>query len=211
VRAWWAVTRAWRWRSPAGTARLLARFSRTERSSFHDLMAAANTSPAPERRAAYLRHALDERAHADAFAKRAVALDPALADDPDLWRADFEHLYDTLGEPAFVAFVHRGEARGRAQMEVYARELRALEGGPRADPETAAMFERIGADEARHEAYTAGLVHALGGSPWRAAAWEAWRGWRRAGAALSGVVFSGLVTAGAVLLGPVAWLERRRT
>ena len=210
IRLWLArLSRPLRWRSPHRTARMLLAFAEVERSSFVDMMAAANRTADPHRCAQYLRHATDERRHADAFAARALALDPGLATHPALYRIAFEDLYDRLGEARFLAFVHHGERRGRAQMAMYCAELAALEGTPRADPQTRALFEAIVADEERHERYTGELVAATGASVAGAVAWELWRDWRRMGSALAGGAFAVGMATLYLLLAPIAWLEQR--
>ena len=198
--------RPFRWRDPRRTARMLLAFAEVERSSFHDLMAAANGTPDLARRAAYLRHAADEARHGRAFAERAAALDP----DAVPRGVDFEHLYERLGEPAFLAFVYLGERRGRAQMAMYVEELRALVGTPRADPETLALFEAITADEAQHEAYTGVLAERLGGSLVSASLWELGRSWRRLAATTSTALFTATMAVVYLALAPLALLARRR-
>lgn len=205
-----ALSRPLRWRSPRSTARMLVRFAEVERASFYDLMAAANRTTDPQRRAQYLAHALDERRHADAFAARAVALDPDLRADPRLAQTSFEGLFDQMGERRFLAFVHHGERRGVAQMRQYRRELAALAGTRRADPETLALFDAVIADEDQHEAYTHALCRELGASSVSAVTFEFGRAWRRAGRSLAEAVFTGVTMALYVLLAPLAWIERRR-
>ena len=205
VRAWLTrLTAPLVWRSPARAARLLASFSRAESSSMLDLLAAAGSTPSPERRALYLLHALDEERHARSFASRArqlAQLDPG--------QADFDGLYDRLGEVGFLAYVHRGEARGRAQFAEHRRVLQA-----RGDEQGARQFEAILVDEERHERYTGELLVALTHTPRRelrrAALREAlWR-WHRAGRVLSGLVFTVLASALFVMLLPFALVERTR-
>lgn len=211
-RLWLArLSRPLRWRSAPRTARMLLAFAEVERSSFHDMMEAANRTDDPRRRALYLRHATDERRHAEAFAARALELDPSLAADPSLYRVTFEHLYDRLGEAQFVAFVHHGERRGHAQMAMYQAELTALQGTSRADPQTLELFASIVADEAHHERYTRALLAGvLPGSVARAVLWELGRDWRRAGSALTDRLFFLGTAALYLLLAPLAAAERAR-
>ena len=187
------------WRLPGHAPRKLEGFGRAEEGSRIDLLAAAHATPSPERRARYLRHALDELRHAAMFARRAGELRgerglPA-AGPP---RADSEALFERLGELGFLAFVHRGERRGRRQFEVYARHF-----ARRGDGRTRALFEAILADEREHERYTRELLVELCGGERgarrelaRAARWEAWRSWRRAGRLLAHAV----TTAGMTLI-----------
>lgn len=205
MRAWLTrLTAPLVWRSPVRAARLLASFSRAESSSMLDLLAAARGTPSAERRALYLLHALDEGRHARSFASRARQLGQLDPGD-----ADFDGLYDRLGEVGFLAFVHRGEARGRAQFAEHLRVLRA-----RGDERGARLFEAILVDEERHERYTGELLSTLTPAPRRAlrrAALRAvlWR-WHRAGRVLSGVVFTVLASALFVVLLPFALVERTR-
>ena len=203
------LTRPLRWRSPRSTARLLLAFARAERSSWLDMMEAANETADLARKAQYVAHAVDEARHAKMFTLRALELDPSRAADPSLFHVDFEHLFSTLGEARFIAFVHVGERRGRAQMKLFSDELLALEGTPRADPKTRALLEAVMKDEARHESYSLELTHTLGGSLTRAQGWELKRRWLRAGAAVTGAVFHAVTSLLYLLLAPVALLEKR--
>ncbi len=208
-----SLLRPFRWRNPKATARMLMAFARAERSSYFDMMEAANTTSELSRRAQYLRHAVDENRHAQMFSLRALELDPTLAFDDSLARADFEHLYSRLGEARFLAFVHLGERRARAQMAMFRDELADFEGTPRADAKTKALLDAVMADEAHHEAYTKTLLASL--APERrelrlARFWELRRGWLRLGATTSGLVFTLTMWLLYVVLAPLALLERLR-
>ena len=172
------------WRIPGHDARKLFSFSLAEHGSMLDLSLAAQRTDSGERRALYLRHMLDEARHARMFAVRAADLRVSRG-KPSLGFpvADTENLFDRLGETRFLAFVHRGETRGRQQFEAYRDWF-----GKRGDRKTEAMFAAIVRDELRHEQYTRDLLVSLCGgeasarTELRAAAlWEAWRGWRRIG------------------------------
>lgn len=205
------------WRVPGHGARKLMGFARAEQGSKLDLILAARATPSVQRRAAYLRHMADETRHAVMFSRRSAELREAegrAAYGPP--HADTENLFERLGEVRFLAFVHRGEARGREQFEVYARHFEA-----RGDARTAALFAGILVDEARHQSYTRDLLVELTGSEAaarrelrKAAAWEAWRTWRRAGRALAGVVFAIAMAAVYLVAAPptavVGWLARGR-
>lgn len=204
------LMRPLRWRSARSTSRMLLAFARAERSSFYDMMEAANATADVPRKAQYVAHAVDEARHAKMFTLRALELDPSRATDPALFHSDFEHLFTRLGEARFMAFVHLGERRGRAQMQLFRDELQALEGTPRADSKTRALLDAVMRDELQHESYSLALTKTLGGSLARARAWELKRGWLRAGAAVSGLVFTLLMSALYLLLFPLALLERSR-
>ncbi len=185
------------WRVPGHGARKLHGFARAEEGSRIDLLLAARRTPSLERRALYLRHALDETRHAAMFWRRSTELRTAEARPPyGPPSADTEDLYDRLGEARFLAFVHRGEQRGRAQFELYARHF-----ARRGDARTEALFGAILADERRHERYTRELLVSLAGDERAARAelrrarwWEAWRTWRRAGRATAGAIYAVAMT-----------------
>lgn len=204
------LTRPLRWRNPRATARLLSAFARAERSSYFDMMAAANATTSGSRCAQYLAHALDENRHAVMFRRRALELDPSLAHEPLRFHADFEHLFERLGEAQLMAFVHLGEKRGCAQMRLYRDELRARSGSRREDEKTMAIFDAVIADETRHVSYSLALASELGASFERARAWEAWRGWMRTGSRLSSAIFVLSMSVLYLALFPLALLERAR-
>jgi hypothetical protein len=199
------------WSVPGHGARKLHGFALAEQASMIDLQAAVRSTPSPERRAAYVRHLLDETRHAQMFALRAAELrqkDGAAPFGP--LRADTEELYENLGERRFLAFVHRGEQRGCAQFEVY-RDWFARRG----DDRTRALFEAILKDERQHARYTWELLAAIAGSDAaaradlrRAALWEAWRTWRRAGRFVAERAYFVLTVALYLLLAPFSLITR---
>jgi rubrerythrin len=199
------------WRVPGHAARMLHGFARAEQGSAIDLLAAANLSPSPARRALYLRHALDEKRHATMFARRASELRRAGGEGSlGPASADTEQLFERLGEIGFLAFVHLGEARATADLAVHARTCQR-----RGDARSAALFEAILGDEARHAAYTTELLAELAGGPRearrairQARLWEAWRLWRRAGRTLATGVYQILMIALFVLCAPLAIVIR---
>ena len=191
------------WRVPGHGARKLHGFARAEQGSRIDLIQAAHLTTSLSRRAAYLRHALDETRHAQMFWRRGNELARTPSGPPI---ADTEDLFERLGEQRFLAFVHRGEQRGRRQFELYAKHF-----GARGDARTQALFEAILQDEVRHESYTRELLVELAGSEAaarkelrRAALWEAWRLWRRAGRALAVALYTVAMLVVYLVAGPVA-------
>lgn len=204
------LMRPLRWRSPRSTSRMLLAFARAERSSFYDMMEAANATAHLARKAQYLAHAVDEARHAKMFTLRALELDPSRANDPALFHSDFEHLFTRLGEARFMAFVYLGERRGRAQMQLFRDELQQLEGSARADQKTKALLDAVMKDETQHESYSRALCTELGGSLARARAWEMKRGWLRAGAAVTGFIFTVSMSVLYLLLFPLAVIEKAR-
>jgi hypothetical protein len=199
------------WRRPRRAARLLMSFARAEEGSRLDLLAAARLTPSPERRVLYLRHALDEGRHATVFARRSAELAAqAGLDPPGSKAADIDDLYQRLGELGFVAFVHRGERRGRLQFEAH-RDYFARRG----DERMRAVFEGVLVDERRHEAYTEDLLRTLAGSAraarralGAAALWEAWRSWRRLGRGLASRTYAVLMAGLYLVLAPVGLVVR---
>lgn len=199
------------WRIPGHPAKMLHGFAHAEQGSMIDLLAAANLTPSPARRALYLRHALDEGRHAGMFAKRSSELARARGEaslGPVI--ADTERLFERLGEARFLAFVHLGEARARAQFAAHIRACKRT-----GDERSAALLEAISADEAQHARYTRELLIELVGSERearravrRAIAWEALRLWRRAGRALSGRLYAALMMIVFLAAAPLALLVR---
>jgi rubrerythrin len=187
-------------------------FARAERSSYYDLIAAARLCSDPARRALYLRHASDESRHALMFTLRAEQLAADVAADPHEQHADFEHLFERLGEERFLAFVYAGERRGRAQLSMYRDEL-----ARRGDDKSRALLDAVLVDEARHEQYTREQLTQLVGEPAvptalrRARGWELARGWLRAGRAVSSLLFGAGMRVLYLSLFPLALVVRART
>ncbi len=195
----------------ARTARQLFRFALAEQESMLELRAAAALCPSPERRALYLRHALDEERHATAFARHAAEIRRSLGRPP--WghpRTACEALYERLGEAAFLAFVHRGEHRGRVQFQAYEAYF-----GARGDTKLRALFTALIGDEEHHESYTRGLLVTCAGGERSArsalrkiALWEGFRAWRRSGQGLASLVYGACMLLLYVSLLPFAMLVR---
>ena len=202
------------WRVPGHGARKLYGFALAEQGSRIDLLQAAHRTPSLARRALYLRHALDETRHTGMFWRRSTELRLAEGSAPfSPPVADTEDLFERLGERRFLAFVHRGEQRGRRQFELYARHFAG-----RGDTRTQALFAAIIDDEHRHERYTRELlVELVGGERAaraelrRAALWEAWRLWRRAGRTVAGAIYTLAMIAIYCVAGPIAALASRLT
>ena len=195
----------------ARTARQLFRFALAEQESMLELRAAAAQCPSPERRAMYLRHALDEERHATAFARHAAEIRRAIG--RPAWghpRTACEALYERLGEPAFLAFVHRGERRGRVQFETYEAYFAA-----RGEAKLRALFTALIGDEKHHESYTRDLLVSCAGGEGQArralrriALWEGFRVWRRSGQGLAALVYGASMLVLYLSLLPFAVLVR---
>lgn len=197
------------WRLPGRPARKLFAFALAEDGSCRDLWRAAALTPSEERAALYLAHADDEARHARMFAGRSEKLRLAQGKAPfGSPRADIEHLFERLGEEGFLAFVHYGEKRARAQLEAHRDFLDRAK-----DHKTRDLIDAILVDERRHEAYTwEQLVLVAGGEREaraalrRAARWALWRAWRRAGRSIAGAVYAALMAILYVLSVPFALL-----
>ncbi len=192
-------------------AATFASFARAEEGSRRDLLLAAAATESPKRAALYLKHAGDEARHAKLFAAKSRAHDLAAGRArPRRFDADVEALYDRLGEEGFVAFAHRGEARGRAQFEAYRGYFE-----DRGDEAMAAAFEGILEDERRHERYTrALLVELCGGEAGarralrRVTLWEAGRAFRRKGRATAELLWALVATLLYLASAPLGLLTR---
>lgn len=159
----------------------------------------------------YLRHALDEERHATAFARHAAEIRRAIG--RPAWghpRTDCEALYERLGEPGFLAFVHRGEHRGRIQFETYEAYFAA-----RGDTKLRALFTALIGDEKQHESYTRDLLVTCAGGEGPArralrkvALWEGFRVWRRSGQGLAGLLYGASMLVLYATLLPFALLVR---
>ena len=196
----------------ARTAKQLFTFALAEQESMLELRAAAAKCTSPGRSAMYLRHALDEERHATMFAAHAAEIRRSLGKPS--WghpRTGCERLFERLGEPGFLAFVHRGEARGRAQFEAYERFFTG-----RSDDKLRALFAALIGDERGHETYTrallvdrvgaAGATRALAKMAFR----EAFRGWRRAGEGIGALFYNASMTLLFACLAPFALFVRYR-
>jgi hypothetical protein len=202
----------WAFATPARRAAKLYGFALAEHESMLELREAAALAVEPARRALYLRHALDEARHATMFWRRSAELRRELgAEGPPPLRPSSEGLFGRLGEVGFLAFVHRGERRGRGQFEAWRDAL----GRRGSDAKTAALLDTVLADERRHETYTLELLRELAGEGAhrelrRAARWEAWRLWRRAGRFLALGLYALAMFALYALVTPLALAVRAR-
>jgi hypothetical protein len=202
------LTAPFAFRSRARIAKQLFAFALAEQESMLELRAAAARCEDVDRRAAYLRHALDEERHATMFAAHAAEIRRAIGKPP--WghpRTACEGLFEQLGETRFLAFVHRGEARGRAQFEAYEAHF-----AERGDGKLRALFAALLPDERRHEAYTRALLFErpdARAALFRMTAWESFRVWRRAGQGLARLLYTATMGALFVLLAPFALLVKR--
>ncbi|HEX6765114.1 MAG TPA: ferritin-like domain-containing protein [Polyangiaceae bacterium] len=192
-------------RRRASAARMLARFAKAELGSSLILRWAAAATTSADRRALYLRHALDEERHARLFSARARKLgakpEPVVADADDLFRE--------LGERRFVAFVHRAESRGEREFTAYERWFRRA-----GDRKTAAVFEVVLRDERRHVEYSKLLFAELGApriTSLAVALWETLRASRRMARAAIGALNHLFLVALYVTLLPFSLVQSLRS
>lgn len=184
----WTLT----WRLRRRRAERLMSFARAERGSMLDLRLAAAATKSPARAALYLHHADDEQRHERMFARRAVELaDKAGTEISGRVIADASDLFDNLGEIKFLAFVHRGERRGRRQFEAHREHFASM-----GDRKTAELFDAILTDERQHENYTLDLLREVSGDDAATARalrsvalWEGWRRFRRLGRPLAHALY----------------------
>ena len=176
-----------------------------------DLVLAARLTTSPSRAAAYLAHAADEARHAKMFSAHAREwAERAGLDALPPVRADVEHLFESLGETAFLALVHRGERHGRADFEVYRAQFER-----RGEHKTVALFDAVLVDERRHEARSREMLLAVAGSELAArralrfAALRAtWRAWLRLGRGMGRALYAALASVLYVLAAPIALAVR---
>lgn len=155
------------WRDPARKLRTLESFAETEADGGHDLEVAARRTENDELRAHLLRHAADERRHAELFREAAerhrakvglsahdqgesdrnTHLAAGRGDGLDAHGFFQAGLIDELGEVSYIAMVHVAEQRAAATFEHH----RALVGD---DVDLACIFDSILKDEKYHCAYT---------------------------------------------------------
>ena len=178
------------WRLPGRGARMLFSFAHAEAASRMDLLAAARHTPSLERRALYVRHAIDEARHATMFELRSAELRAArrtaaarrgarrqrsAVRAPGRAAASWRSCTRRGARPPAVRGLSR-VLRAHAATIACARCSTPMLADERATrPTPRELLRRAGRQRAR--AARAALR--------RAAAWEAWRLWRRSGRALA--------------------------
>src|SRR5262245_25070479 len=153
------------WGNPTRSAQTLLRFARTEAGGAEDIRRAARAATGSELRKHFLRHAEDERRHAELFRARALEvmvspegaapqpeatgadlLPPSTTERGSLGLTDHGFLpsdgFATLGELPYVAMLHLAEVQAAEDFAAHHRRA------SRSDPRTAAIFEEILGDEA---------------------------------------------------------------
>jgi rubrerythrin len=205
------------WADRYRRAKLLLRFSEVEADGGQDLVRAAESTDDARLRRLFLRHAGDERHHADLFRNRALELlraaDLRVAPLAPQWLAPGERGLDDVrverGRDArLLAFLHLSEKAAAQDFAAYAQVLED-------DPVTRDVFRTILADESFHMTYTRQQLLRL--EPrrhrwilWRARLTRFWRLYLRLAGAIGGL-FGAIVLSVQyfVLLPPFALLARR--
>jgi rubrerythrin len=206
----------WVWTDPHRRARKLLTFAETEASGGRDLSRAAEMTRDPSLRRLFLRHAQDERRHADLFRSRGrelLSVTPRGSRFEARWLAPGERGLDELrveGETdeSLLAFLHLSEKAAAGRFALYGQ---VLDG----DHETRAVFARVLEDEAFHMTYTRKQLARVaprkqGLRLWQARAGRLWKAYLRIASALASVL--GRLMLGIqyfVLLPPFALLAKR--
>ncbi len=207
----------WVWRDAHRCARKLMTFAATEADGGRDLSRAAELTSDPLLRRLLLRHAADERHHAELFRARGRTLLAALGAgrSPPFearWLTPGERGRDDLrvedeGDAPLLAFLHLSEKVAASRFEVY-RDVVADEG-------TREVFRRVLADEVFHMRYTRTQLERVAPAShrrhlWLARAARLWRGYLRVATAIAGVLGTTLLLAQYFLVLPLFVLAARR-
>jgi hypothetical protein len=206
----------WVWRDAARRAHRLLRFAEVEDAGGRDLARAAELPGAARLRRLYLRHAKDEKRHADIFYRRGVELLRESTNDipwqPD-WLSPGERGLDDVAierdrDGPLLAFLHLSEAAAARQFSDY----RDAVGG---DEATRKVFERIIRDEEFHMNYTRRELARVaperqGILLWKARASRVWKAYLRLAVGIAGIFGTILLTLQYfILLPPFAWSAKR--
>jgi rubrerythrin len=187
---WFVFRDAWR------RGNKLLCFAETEADGGRDLARAAELTGDALLRRLYLRHAEDERRHADLFRRRGKSLLGTLEDQgrsmlDASWLAPGERGLDDLRvdretDESLLAFLHLSERAAASRFAVYERVLER-------DPDTRRVFSEILHDEAFHMNYTHAQLRRVcprkyGARLFWARATRLWKGYLRLATALAGVM-----------------------
>jgi hypothetical protein len=218
MRALLKPVQRWVWGNEARRGLRLMRFSEVEADGGRDLVRAAELTPDPRLRKLYLRHAGDERRHAEIFRTRALELlrvHPPTAGDQTQrdWLAPGERGLDDVeigpgGDAPLLAFLHLSEANAARDFAVYRDAVGA-------DEATRAVFDRILRDEVFHMNYTKRELERVSptkakGLIWKARLKRVWQAYLRFAVALAGLIGGVILTLQYfILLPPFAWISKR--
>lgn len=207
------------WGNPVRRGLRLLRFAEVEADGGRDLVRAAELTGDPRLRRLYLKHARDERRHADIFRERGMALLRAgdRGGREAGWEADWlapgERGLDDVriekdGDGPFLAFLHLSERAAARDFATYGRAMPD-------DEATREVFRRILRDEEFHMNYTRGELARVSperqrGLIWRARLGRLWKAYLRFAVALAGLIGTVLLTLQYfILLPPFAWIAKR--
>ena len=208
----------WVWRDRTRRGQRLLRFAEVEADGGRDLVRAAELTGDARLRRLYLRHASDERRHAEIFRKRGIELlSGSPAAETASWQGDWlapgERGLDDVQvesgrDASLLAFLHLSERSAARDFAVYRDALTE-------DAESRQVFERILRDEEFHMNYTRRELARV--SPenqhrllWRARLSRLWKAYLRFAVWLAGLFASVILTLQYfILLPPFAWLVKR--
>jgi hypothetical protein len=217
MRALLKPVQRWVWGDAARRGLRLLRFSEVEADGGRDLVRAAELTEDPRLRRLYLRHAKDERRHADIFRKRGLELlrEHAAGDGaaPGDWLAPGERgLDDVQVEPGqdgpLLAFLHLSERNAARDFAIY----RDAVGG---DTATRDVFQHILRDEEFHMNYTRAELARVSPERQKKLLWKArlsrlWKAYLRFAVALAGLIGTVVLSLQYFILLPVfAWVAKR--
>jgi hypothetical protein len=218
MRALLKPVQRWVWGDAGRRGLRLLRFAEVEADGGRDLVRAAELTEDPRLRKLYLRHAGDERRHADIFRKRGIELLRAhpggdAAPIRSDWLAPGERGLDDVNVEArsdgpLLAFLHLSERNAARDFALY----RDAVGG---DEATRAVFQRILRDEEFHMNYTRAELARV--SPerqhrllWKARLQRIWKAYLRFAVALAGLFGTVLLTLQYFILLPLFALVSKR-
>jgi len=208
----------WVWRDAARRGLRLLRFAEVEADGGRDLVRASELTGDARLRRLYLRHASDERRHADIFRQRGMELlhahpagDISLPEND--WLAPGERGLDDVNveggrDGPLLAFLHLSERNAARDFAVY----RDAVGD---DERTRSVFAHILRDEEFHMNYTRAELTRVspkkhGRLLWMARLNRLWKAYLRLAVWLAGLIGTVILTIQYfVLLPPFAWISRR--
>jgi rubrerythrin len=208
----------WVWKDAARRGLRLLRFAEVEADGGRDLVRASELTGDARLRRLYLRHASDERRHADIFRQRGMELlhahppgDLSLPEND--WLAPGERGLDDVDveggrDASLLAFLHLSERDAARDFAIY----RDAVGD---DGRTRNVFEHILRDEEFHMNYTRAELARVsprkqGRLLWAARFSRLWKAYLRFAVALAGLIGTIVLTIQYfILVPPFAWISRR--
>jgi rubrerythrin len=207
----------WVWRDARRRARKLLTFAATEADGGRDISRAAELTADPLLRRLYLRHAEDERRHAELLRARGRTMLAALGRGGATpfearWLTPGERGGDDLrvekeGDASLLAFLHLSERTAAARFEVYRDVI--------SDEATREVFRRILRDEVFHMRYTRTQLERIAPERHRRHLWLArisrlWKGYLRLATAVAGVLGTAVLLAQYFLVLPLFAIAAKR-